>query len=64
MLNTELMTKMDYAWYRMDTKHNLMVINVAMMFEGTPDIRELRQTVSERLSQYPRFAQRVVQQQN
>lgn len=64
MLNTEPMTKMDYAWYRMDTKHNLMVINVAMMFEGTPDIRVLRQTVSERLSQYPRFAQRVVQQQN
>ena len=50
MLKTELMTKMDYAWYRMDTKHNLMVINVAMMFEGKPDIRVLRQTISERLA--------------
>ena len=62
MLKTELMTKMDYAWYRMDTKHNLMVINVAMMFEGKPDIRALRQTISERLAAYPRFSQRVVLQ--
>ena len=62
MLKTELMTKMDYAWYRMDTKHNLMVINVAMMFEGKPDIRTLRQTISERLAAYPRFSQRVVMQ--
>jgi hypothetical protein len=28
------MTRRDYAWHRMDTEKNLMVINSILLFEG------------------------------
>lgn len=54
------MTRRDYAWYRMDTNRNLMVINSILLFEGQLDMARLISTVAHRLPNYPRFTQKVV----
>jgi diacylglycerol O-acyltransferase len=54
------MTRRDYAWHRMDTDKNLMVINSILMFEGAVDIDRLVSTIAHRLPNYPRFTQKVV----
>lgn len=54
------MTRRDFAWYRMDTNRNLMVINSILLFEGALDMERLMSTVAHRLPNYPRFTQKVV----
>jgi WS/DGAT/MGAT family acyltransferase len=55
------MTRRDYAWHRMDTDKNLMVINSILLFEGDVDMERLTSTIAHRLPNYPRFTQKVVQ---
>jgi len=54
------MTRRDYAWHRMDTEKNLMVINSILLFEGPVDMERLVCTIAHRLPNYPRFTQKVV----
>ena len=54
------MTRRDYAWHRMDTEKNLMVINSILLFEGQVDMERLVSTIAHRLPNYPRFTQKVV----
>lgn len=54
------MTRRDYAWHRMDTEKNLMVINSILLFEGPVDMERLVSTIAHRLPNYPRFTQKVV----
>ena len=54
------MTWRDYAWHRMDTDKNLMVINSILLFEGPVDMERLTSTIALRLPNYPRFTQKVV----
>ena len=61
MKNRERMSSVDTAWLRMDTPVNLMMIVGVMMFDGPPDFARIRRTLEARLSRYPRFRQRVVQ---
>lgn len=53
------MTRRDYAWHRMDTDKNLMVINSILLFEGAVDMERLISTIGLRLPNYPRFTQKV-----
>lgn len=53
------MTRRDYAWHRMDTNQNLMVINSILLFEGPVDMERLVSTIALRLPNYPRFTQKV-----
>jgi hypothetical protein len=55
------MTRRDYAWHRMDTEQNLMVINSILLFEGAVDMERLVSTIALRLPNYPRFTQKVEQ---
>ena len=59
--NRERMSSVDTAWLRMDTPTSLMMIVGVMMFDGAPDLARIKRTVAARLSRYPRFRQRVVQ---
>lgn len=54
------MTRRDFAWQRMDTEKNLMVINSILLFEGPVDMAKLTSTIEHRLPNYPRFTQKVV----
>lgn len=54
------MTRRDFAWYRMDSQKNLMVINSILLFEGPVDMERLIATVAHRLPNYPRFTQKIV----
>ena len=54
------MTHRDFAWHRMDTDKNLMVINSILLFEGPLDVGRLVSTIAHRLPNYPRFTQKVV----
>jgi diacylglycerol O-acyltransferase len=54
------MSRRDFAWYRMDTEKNLMVINSILLFEGAVDMQRLISTVAHRLPNYPRFTQKIV----
>lgn len=54
------MTRRDYAWHRMDTEKNLMVINSILLFEGPVNMERLVSTIAHRLPNYPRFTQKVV----
>jgi hypothetical protein len=40
------MTRRDYAWHRMDTEQNLMVINSILLFEGAVDMERLVSTIA------------------
>jgi WS/DGAT/MGAT family acyltransferase len=53
------MTRRDYAWHRMDTANNIMVINSILLFEGPVDMERLVSTIAQRLPNYPRFTQKV-----
>ncbi|HAT31246.1 MAG TPA: wax ester/triacylglycerol synthase family O-acyltransferase [Janthinobacterium sp.] len=53
------MTSRDFAWHRMDSDKNLMVINSILLFEGPVDMDKLISTVEHRLPNYPRFTQKV-----
>lgn len=54
------MGRRDFAWYRMDSQKNLMVINSILLFEGPVDMERLIATVAHRLPNYPRFTQKIV----
>ena len=57
----ERMTKVDPAWLRMDSDHNLMMILGVWTLRPRIDYDDLCQRVEERLLKYPRFRQRVVE---
>lgn len=55
------MSKVDTAWLRMDSPSNLMMINGVWTVSPGITLAALRERVQERLLQYPRFRQRVVE---
>lgn len=57
----ERMSKVDTAWLRMDTAANLMMIVGVWVLKPGVSHAEVCQRVGERLTQYPRFRQRVVE---
>ena len=60
-LSGERMSKVDTAWLRMDCPSNLMMINGVWTVSPGITLAALRERVQERLLQYPRFRQRVVE---
>ena len=60
-LSGERMSKVDTAWLRMDSSSNLMMITGVWTVEPGISLATLRERVQERLLQYPRFRQRVVE---
>lgn len=59
--SSERMSRVDTAWLRMDTEANLMMIVGVWSIRPGIRLADLRQRVAERLLQYPRFRQRVVE---
>ena len=57
----ERMAKVDTAWLRMDSAHNLMMIVGVWTLRPRIGHDELCGRVEERLLKYPRFRQRVVE---
>ena len=57
----ERMSKVDTAWLRMDTEANLMMIVGVWSIRPGITLQALRERVAERLLQYPRFRQKVVE---
>ncbi|RZL37630.1 MAG: wax ester/triacylglycerol synthase family O-acyltransferase [Rubrivivax sp.] len=55
------MSKVDTAWLRMDTEANLMMIVGVWSIRPGITLAALRARVAERLLQYPRFRQKVVE---
>ncbi|WBY04027.1 wax ester/triacylglycerol synthase family O-acyltransferase [Ramlibacter tataouinensis] len=55
------MSKVDTAWLRMDNEHNLMMILGVWTLRPGIDYEALCRRVQERLLQYPRFRQHVVE---
>jgi WS/DGAT/MGAT family acyltransferase len=55
------MSKVDTAWLRMDTEANLMMIVGVWSIRPGITLSSLRARVAERLLQYPRFRQKVVE---
>lgn len=60
-LRGERMSKVDTAWLRMDSPANLMMIVGVWVFRPGVDFEALCQRLLTRLSKYPRFLQRVVE---
>ena len=60
-LSGERMSKVDTAWLRMDNDHNRMMINGVWTLSPGVTWQALCERVQQRLLQYPRFRQRVVQ---
>lgn len=60
-LSGERMSKVDTAWLRMDCPSNLMMINGVWTVSPGITLEALRERIQERLLQYPRFRQRVVE---
>jgi len=60
-LMSERMSKVDTAWLRMDTEANLMMIVGVWSIRPGITLTALRERVAERLLQYPRFRQKVVE---
>ena len=58
---TERMSKVDTAWLRMDSESNLMMIVGVWSIRPGVTLAALRARIGERLLQYPRFRQRVVE---
>lgn len=58
---SERMSKVDTAWLRMDTEANLMMIVGVWSIRPGITLGALRERVAERLLQYPRFRQKVVE---
>jgi diacylglycerol O-acyltransferase len=59
--SSERMSKVDTAWLRMDTEANLMMIVGVWSIRPGITLQALRERVAERLLQYPRFRQKVVE---
>ncbi|MFG6468484.1 wax ester/triacylglycerol synthase family O-acyltransferase [Roseateles sp. BYS87W] len=55
------MSKVDTAWLRMDTEANLMMIVGVWSIRPGITLAALRERVAQRLLQYPRFRQKVVE---
>lgn len=60
-LRGERMSKVDTAWLRMDSPSNLMMIVGVWVFKPGVDFDALCERLLTRLSKYPRFRQRVVE---
>jgi diacylglycerol O-acyltransferase len=60
-VRSERMSKVDTAWLRMDTEANLMMIVGVWSIRPGITLAALRARVAERLLQYPRFRQKVVE---
>jgi WS/DGAT/MGAT family acyltransferase len=60
-LHGERMSKVDTAWLRMDSAHNLMMIVGVWVIKPGVSYADLAQRLQERLTLYPRFTQRVVE---
>ena len=60
-LSGERMSKVDTAWLRMDSASNLMMINGVWTLSPGIGWEALCERVQQRLLQYPRFCQRVVE---
>ncbi|MBU0829382.1 MAG: wax ester/triacylglycerol synthase family O-acyltransferase [Gammaproteobacteria bacterium] len=60
-LSGERMSKVDTAWLRMDSRSNLMMINGVWTLSPGITWDALCERVQQRLLQYPRFRQRVVE---
>lgn len=60
-LSGERMSKVDTAWLRMDSTSNLMMINGVWTLAPGITWEALCERVQQRLLQYPRFRQRVVE---
>lgn len=60
-LSGERMSKVDTAWLRMDSEHNLMLINGVWTLAPGITWDALCERVRQRLLPYPRFRQRVVE---
>lgn len=60
-LSGERMSRVDTAWLRMDNPHNLMVILGVWTLVPRLDYEAICARIAERLLQYPRFRQRVVE---
>ncbi|QNP58122.1 wax ester/triacylglycerol synthase family O-acyltransferase [Paenacidovorax monticola] len=60
-LSGERMSKVDTAWLRMDSDSNLMMINGVWTLAPGITWEALCERVQQRLLQYPRFHQRVVE---
>ncbi len=60
-LSGERMGKVDTAWLRMDSESNLMMIVGVWVLKPGISYESLCDRIEERLFQYPRFTQRVVQ---
>ena len=60
-LSGERMSKVDTAWLRMDCPTNLMLINGVWAVSPGITLEQLRERAGQRLTQYPRFCQRVVE---
>jgi WS/DGAT/MGAT family acyltransferase len=59
--SSERMSKVDTAWLRMDTEANLMMIVGVWSIRPGITLAALRERVAQRLLQYPRFRQKVVE---
>lgn len=57
----ERMSKVDTAWLRMDSAHNLMMIVGVWVIRPGIRYADLAARLQERLTRYPRFVQRVVE---
>ena len=60
-LHGERMSKVDTAWLRMDSAHNLMMIVGVWVIKPGVSYADMAQRLQERLTLYPRFTQRVVE---
>ncbi|WP_440106701.1 wax ester/triacylglycerol synthase family O-acyltransferase [Acidovorax sp. BL-A-41-H1] len=60
-ISGERMSKVDTAWLRMDSDSNLMMINGVWTLSPGITWQALCERVQQRLLQYPRFHQRVVE---
>ncbi len=61
MPQSERMSRVDTAWLRMDTPENLMMIVGVWLLKPQLTLAQLHERVGERLLQYRRFKQRVVE---
>lgn len=61
MTQAERMSKVDTAWLRMDTESNLMMIVGVWYLRPGIKLAQLRERVEDKLLQYRRFKQRVVE---
>jgi hypothetical protein len=61
---TERMSSVDFAWLRMDSPRNLMMITGVLVLNQSLDLPQFRQLVYQRLLCHPRFVSKVVPDRN